>query len=199
MRLVFGPDTTCHAPLLSRCIWATVTPCAAWLLRTLSAFQVFMPSGCRRPSSVYSWLTTQRPFVDEPCSGKNAQPSWCMPNCLACCSGVLITSYEITGNLPLIGSPHAATTAHRYPLGTTMPSVAMLRGTESKVNGFAPPQIDLVLCAMPRPGLITAKNAALDFRKKRRSVLVSRVFWGSKRVLTMGLSNSFMVYQLISD
>ncbi|NBP21731.1 MAG: hypothetical protein EBV36_07585 [Burkholderiaceae bacterium] len=43
-----------------------------------------------------------------------------------------------------------------------MPSVAMLSGTESKVNGFAPPQIDLVLCAIPRSELITAKKRGVD-------------------------------------
>ena len=61
MRRAHGDGRTIcqRSPLRSTSI--TETPCAACDLRTLSALQVFMPSGCSRPSSVYSWFITSRP------------------------------------------------------------------------------------------------------------------------------------------
>ncbi len=52
----------------------TERPCAACDLRTFCAVQVFMPSGCSRPSSTYSWLITSSPEV-EPTWAKNCMPS----------------------------------------------------------------------------------------------------------------------------
>ena len=52
--------TTRHcAP--ARSTSTTDTPCAACDLRTFSALQVFWPSGCSSPSSVYSWFIASRP------------------------------------------------------------------------------------------------------------------------------------------
>ena len=60
--------TICHSPLLSSTS-ITATPCAACAFFTFSALQVFRPSGCSRPSSVYSWFIARRPRVLLPASG----------------------------------------------------------------------------------------------------------------------------------
>jgi hypothetical protein len=93
----------------------TLTPCAAWALRTLAALQVAMPSGCSKPSSTYSWFITNRPALLLPgISGclKKWMPSWCMPSCASCSAALLLASNLNVAVWPAkpTGSPQAAIT-----------------------------------------------------------------------------------------
>jgi hypothetical protein len=79
-------------------------------LRTFSAFQVRMPSGCSSPSSVYSWLIASSACVllfEASGRGKYSIASWCMPACNACSSALLPASI-LNAGCPAIaptGSP----------------------------------------------------------------------------------------------